>query len=196
MELSPKKVLQKDERGREGKWDFCGRLNGERITDRGVSLERIYHKSKGWISIETEFKDESGRAEPLATFCERKQRLTAKLYSRSYVQNNRGSQKQVMKEMILQQQKNEHCVLNVVEKLLNKWSAIKVFLFKTCCCWHIRFNLNVYMYFRTFKHCTLDEIGCSMFTNIQIDCWKYSSRSRVGGSRSKNSDVWLPYLPY
>ena len=47
VEPSPKKVLQKDERGREGKWDFCGRLNGERITDRGVSLERIYHKSKG-----------------------------------------------------------------------------------------------------------------------------------------------------
>ena len=33
VEPSPKKGQQKDERGREGKWDFCGRVNGEGITD-------------------------------------------------------------------------------------------------------------------------------------------------------------------
>ena len=44
---SLKKVQQKDEQGREGKWDFCGRVNGEGITDRGVSGERRYHTSKG-----------------------------------------------------------------------------------------------------------------------------------------------------
>ena len=47
VEPSAKKVQQKDERGREGKWDFCGRVNGEGITDRGVSRERRYHTSKG-----------------------------------------------------------------------------------------------------------------------------------------------------
>ena len=40
VEPSPKKVQQKDERGREGKWDFCERVNGEVITYRGVSRER------------------------------------------------------------------------------------------------------------------------------------------------------------
>ena len=35
VEPSPKNVVQNDERGREGKWDFRGRVNGERITDRG-----------------------------------------------------------------------------------------------------------------------------------------------------------------
>lgn len=31
-------LLQKKSlRGREGKWDFCGRVNGKGITDRGVS---------------------------------------------------------------------------------------------------------------------------------------------------------------
>ena len=29
MEPSPKKVQQKGERGSEGKWDLCGRVNGE-----------------------------------------------------------------------------------------------------------------------------------------------------------------------
>ena len=43
----PKKVQQKDERGKEGKWDFCGRVNGKGITDRGVSRERRCHTSKG-----------------------------------------------------------------------------------------------------------------------------------------------------
>ena len=47
VEPSPKKGQQKDERGREGKWDFCGRVNGEGITDRGVSGEKRYHISKG-----------------------------------------------------------------------------------------------------------------------------------------------------
>ena len=46
------KGLQKGERGREGKWDFCERVNEEGITDRGVCGERRYHTSKGWISIE------------------------------------------------------------------------------------------------------------------------------------------------
>ena len=40
------KSSAKDERGREGKWDFCGRVNGEGIIDRGVSRERRYHTSK------------------------------------------------------------------------------------------------------------------------------------------------------
>ena len=39
MEPSPKKVQQKDERGREGKWDFCGRVNGE-----GISVEELTEK--------------------------------------------------------------------------------------------------------------------------------------------------------
>lgn len=39
MEPSPKKVQQKDERGREGKWDFCGRVNGEGITEELVERE-------------------------------------------------------------------------------------------------------------------------------------------------------------
>ena len=45
--------------------------------------------------------------------------------------------------------------LTVVKELLDKQSAIKMFLFKTCCC-GIRFKLNAYMYFRTFKDCILD----------------------------------------
>ena len=36
MEPSPKKVQQKDERGREGKWDFCGEKESliEELVDR------------------------------------------------------------------------------------------------------------------------------------------------------------------
>ena len=43
VETSPKKVQEKHEREREGKWDFCGRVNRERNTDRGVSRERRYN---------------------------------------------------------------------------------------------------------------------------------------------------------
>ena len=117
-----KKVQQKDGRGREGKWDFCERVNGEGITDRGVEREDTIQakaesaskqqlkdnetaediKKKAVESFKETKKrnsDEGGaspkrrksrRAEPLVDFCERKQRLTAKLDSRSYVQNNRN----------------------------------------------------------------------------------------------------------
>ena len=57
----------------------------------------------------------------------RQQELRAK-------QQEQASQQQMMKAMILQQQQINTAFLNVVEKLLTKRSAIKVFLFKTCCC--------------------------------------------------------------
>ena len=54
MEPSPKKVQQKDERGREGKWDLCGRGNAEKesLIEELVEKEDTITR-KGWISIET-----------------------------------------------------------------------------------------------------------------------------------------------
>ena len=47
---------------------------------------------------------------------------------RSYVQNNRNSQQQMMKAMIPQQRQMNTAFLNIVEKLPNNWSAISVFI--------------------------------------------------------------------
>ena len=46
MEPSPKNVQQKEERGREGKWDFRGRVNGEGITELVGREDTIHAKAE------------------------------------------------------------------------------------------------------------------------------------------------------
>ena len=46
MEPSPKKVQQKEERGREVKWDFRGRVNGEGITELVGREDTIHAKAE------------------------------------------------------------------------------------------------------------------------------------------------------
>ena len=57
MEPSPKKVQQKDEWGREGKWDFCGRINGkESLIEELVEREDAI-QAKAELASKQELKD-------------------------------------------------------------------------------------------------------------------------------------------
>ena len=57
MEPSPKKVQRKDERGREGKWDFCGRLTEkESLTEELVDREDTIH-AKAESASKQQLKD-------------------------------------------------------------------------------------------------------------------------------------------
>ena len=59
MEPSPKKVLKKDERGREGNWDFCGGVNGERIRliEELVEREDRHKQRLNRLASRQQFKD-------------------------------------------------------------------------------------------------------------------------------------------
>ena len=73
----------------------------------------------------------STRAEPLVDFCERKQLAADReIVGASCKTTGTGIRSLANDESCNPSAAaNEYC--NVVEKLLNKWSAIKVFLFKT-----------------------------------------------------------------
>ena len=134
MEPSPKKVQQKDERRREGKWDFCGRVNEkESLIEELVDREDTIHakaesakdnetaediRKKAMESLKETKKrnsDEGGaspkrrksrRAEPLVDFLREKAAADREIKQQELrvKQQEQESQQQMMKAMILQQQ--------------------------------------------------------------------------------------------
>ncbi|CAH3028354.1 unnamed protein product [Porites evermanni] len=132
-----KKVQQKDGRGREGKWDFCERVNGEGITDRGVEREDTI-QAKAESASKQQLKDnetaEDIKKKAVESVKETKKRNSdeggaspkrrkprrAEPPELCAKQQEQESQQQMMKAMMLQQQQMNTAFLCVVKKRLDK----------------------------------------------------------------------------
>ena len=134
-------------RGRESKEDFCGRVNGEGIVDRGLVEREDIIQAKAESASKQQFKDnetaEDIRKRAIERLKETKKRNSKNVVSRDAQnhwstvrektaadceirqqelrakQQEHKSQQQMMKAIILQQQQLNKDFLNVVEKLLN-----------------------------------------------------------------------------